>query len=247
MTRADIFLVENGYARSRAEAQAAIRAGKVSAEGKPVLKSAQPIPDGAAIVYEKPHPYVSRGGVKLDAAIKHFSPMLGGWFTRDAVCLDIGASTGGFTHALSKHGAAKVYAVDVGHGQMHPDLAASRLVVLLEGKDARNLTDADIPEQLDGIVADVSFISLKLVLAPTLRFVRSGGWLIALVKPQFEVGREGVGKGGIVKDEVAQAKAVQGIADWLATQSGWSVIGTMESPITGGDGNREFLLAAKKS
>jgi 23S rRNA (cytidine1920-2'-O)/16S rRNA (cytidine1409-2'-O)-methyltransferase len=246
-TRADIFLVEHGYASTRAEAQAAIRAGNVRADGRIVAKPSQNLADGMTIEYRREHPFVSRGGVKLDAAIMHFAPMLGGWFLRDAICLDIGASTGGFTHALTKHGAEKVYAVDVGHGQMHPTLAASKSVVLLEGRDARNLTDTDIPEKIDGIVADVSFISLKLVLAPTLRFVRTGGWLIALVKPQFEAGREAVGKGGIVRDAAVQDAVLNDLVAWLNAQPGWSVIGAMESPIMGGDGNREFLVAARKS
>ncbi len=134
-----------------------------------------------------------------------------------------------------------------GMGRSNPELAKSKLVVLLEDKDARDLTDADIPEKVDGIVADVSFISLRLVLDPTLRFVRSGGWLIALVKPQFEVGRGKVGKGGIVRDEAAQKEVLAGTARWLLAEHGWRVVGTMESPITGGDGNREYLLAATKA
>lgn len=214
----------------------------MSAEGKPVLKSAQPIPDGAAIVYEKPHPYVSRGALKLTAALDHFalSP-------KGLTCIDLGASTGGFTEVLLERGARKVYAVDVGHGQLHAKLAADPRVVSLEGINARDLTVAHIPEPVDCIVADVSFISLKLVLASAVKLTGERAWLVALVKPQFEVGREHVGKGGIVKDEAAQAKAVQVIVDWIGGQSGWSMIGTMESPIAGGDGNREFLLAAKKS
>lgn len=246
-TRADVYLVEQGFAASRSEAQAAIRAGNVRADGRIVEKPSQTIGGTAKIEYRREHPFVSRGGVKLDAAIARFAPQLGGWFLKDAVCLDIGSSTGGFTHALSKHGAGKIYAVDVGHGQMHPNLIASGKVVLLEGRDARSLTDADIPQPIDCLVADVSFIGLKLVLAPTLRFVRPGGCLIALVKPQFEAGRENVGKGGIVKDPAVQQAVLDGTVAWIGAQPGWTVIGTMDSSIAGGDGNREFLIAARRA
>ena len=240
--RADIFLVEHGYAESRSEAQAAIRAGKVSAEGKPILKPSQTIADGAAIVYEKPHPYVSRGALKLIAALDRFalSPA-------ELICLDVGASTGGFTEVLLERGARKVYAVDVGHGQLNPKLAAAPRIISLEGVNARDLAPALISEEVDAVVADVSFIGLKLVLPAALKLARKGAWLVALVKPQFEAGRDRVGRGGLVKDNVVQEDALQGSVDWQGTQPGWSVIGTMESPVTGGDGNREFLLAARKA
>jgi 23S rRNA (cytidine1920-2'-O)/16S rRNA (cytidine1409-2'-O)-methyltransferase len=240
--RADIFLVEHGYAESRSEAQAAIRAGKVSADRKPILKPSQTIADGAAIVYEKPHPYVSRGALKLIAALDRFalSPA-------ELICLDVGASTGGFTEVLLERGARKVYAVDVGHGQLNPKLAANPRIVSLEGVNARDLAPALITEEVDAVVADVSFIGLKLVLPAALKLARKGAWLVALVKPQFEAGRDRVGRGGLVKDNVVQEDALQGIVDWQGTQPGWSVIGTMESPVTGGDGNREFLLAARKA
>jgi len=240
--RADVFLVEQGYAASRAEAQGAIRAGKVLADGKPILKPSQTVAANAAIAYEKPHPYVSRGALKLAAALDRFALSPAG-----LVCIDVGASTGGFTEVLLERGAHKVYAVDVGHGQLHAKLASDPRVILLEGVNARDLKPMHIPEQADCIVADVSFISLKLVLASALKFARGGGWLVALVKPQFEAGRDNIGKGGIVKDEEVQAKVLEGIVDWLGGQPGWSVIGTMESPVFGGDGNREFLLAARKS
>lgn len=241
-TRADLFLVENGFAASRAEAQAAIRAGNVRAGGAPVVKPSQPIMDGAEIAYVKAHPYVSRGALKLVAALDRFalSPA-------NLICLDLGASTGGFTEVLLERGARKIYAVDVGHAQLHARLATDLRVVSLEGTDARRLTSVQIPEPLDAVVADVSFISLKLVLAPTLRFLRAGGWLIALVKPQYEAGRAAVGKGGIVKDEALQQQVLDDIASWLGGEPGWTVSGTMESPIKGGDGNREFLLAASFS
>jgi 23S rRNA (cytidine1920-2'-O)/16S rRNA (cytidine1409-2'-O)-methyltransferase len=240
--RADIFLVENGYAASRAEAQAAIRAGHVSADGKPVLKSSQMLAANAAIEYAKPHPYVSRGALKLAAALDRFDLSPAG-----LTCIDVGASTGGFTEILVERGARAVYAVDVGHDQLHPKLAADPRVILLEGVNARDLGQTHVPEQVEAVAADVSFIGLKLVLPAALKLAHQGAWLVALVKPQFEAGVGKVGKGGIVKDKSVQEEALQNIVGWLGAQGGWSVIGTMESPIAGGDGNREFLLAARKS
>lgn len=245
--RADVFLVENGFAASRAEAQAAIRAGKVCADGRLIEKPSQTLSPAMRIDYAREHPFVSRGGVKLDAAIEHFAPLLGGAFLKGAVCLDIGSSTGGFSDVLLRRGAERIYAVDVGRGQMHLGLAAGGKIVLLEGRDARSLTGADIPEPIDCLVADVSFIGLKLVLAPVLGFVRSGGCLIALVKPQFEAGRAHIGKGGIVKDRAIQEAVLADIAAWLGAEPSWTVIGTMDSPIAGGDGNREFLITARRS
>ncbi len=237
-TRADVFLVEHGYAASRAEAQAAIRAGKVLAGGSPVLKPSQPIAANAAIAYEKPHPYVSRGALKLVAALERFDLSPAG-----LTCIDVGASTGGFTEVLLEHGAKKVYAVDVGHGQLHAKLAADPRVVSLERMDARHL---QIPERADAVVVDVSFMGLKLVLPAVLPFAAPYAWLVALIKPQFEVGRAKIGKGGVVKDAAAQAEALQAIADWLGAQPSWCIIGSMESPVLGGEGNREFLLTARK-
>ncbi|MDE2111164.1 MAG: TlyA family RNA methyltransferase [Alphaproteobacteria bacterium] len=240
--RADLFLVEHGYANSRTEAQAAIRAGRVAVDGKPVAKPSQVVAEGAAVVYEKPHPYVSRGALKLVAALEHF-----GLSPAGLTCIDVGASTGGFTEILLGRGARKVYAIDVGHGQLRAKLAADPRVVQREGVNARELTSLHVPEQADCIVVDVSFIGLKLVLSSALKFARSGAWLVALVKPQFEVGREKIGKGGVVKDDAAQRGAVTGIVDWLGGQLDWTVIGTMDSPVVGGDGNREYLVAARKS
>ena len=239
--RADLFLVEHGYAESRTEAQAAIRAGRVAVDGKPVLKPSQIVDEGAVVAYGKPHPYVSRGALKLAAALDQF-----GLSPAGLVCIDVGASTGGFTEVLLERGARKVYAVDVGYGQLRAKLAADPRVIRLEGINARDLTSMQIPEPVDAIVADVSFIGLRLVLPPVLKLAGDGAWLIALIKPQFEVGREWVGKGGLVKDMAAQEEAVKGIVAWLGGQSGWTVTGTGDSPIAGGDGNREFLVAAKK-
>ena len=236
--RADIFLVEHGYAKSRSEAQAAIRAKLVRADGEAIEKPSQSLAAGASIEYAKPHPYVSRGGLKLAAALEKFalSP-------EDRICLDIGASTGGFTEVLLAGGAAKVYAIDVGHGQLHPKLARDRRVVRRDGVNARDLTKQDVPEAPDAIVADVSFIGLKLALPAALALAAPGAWLVALVKPQFEVGRFAIGKGGVVRDAKAQNAALEDIAAWIAA-NGWTILGHMESPIAGGEGNREFLIAA---
>ncbi len=242
MTRADLFLVENGHAASRSEAQAAIRAGLVKVDGEVLEKPSRTVPPGAAIEYSKPHPFVSRGGVKLAAALDHFqlSP-------EDRVCLDIGASTGGFTEVLLMGGAAKVYAIDVGHDQMHPRISHDKRVVSREGVNARDLSRAHVPEGFSAITADVSFIGLQLALPPALAMAGPGTWCVALVKPQFEVGRHWVGKGGIVRDLEAQMQALSDIKTFIGAQPRWSVLGHIESPILGGEGNKEFLIAAQKS
>jgi 23S rRNA (cytidine1920-2'-O)/16S rRNA (cytidine1409-2'-O)-methyltransferase len=239
--RADVFLVEHGYAQSRAEAQEAIAAGKVFFSGRRVLRPSQPLNETGQIKYERAHPFVSRGALKLAAAINHFQLE-----PHRLVCLDIGASTGGFTEVLLMRGAARIYAVDVGHGQMNPKLLKDARVVLLEGVNARELSAKQISTRPQAIVADVSFISLRLALPPALAMAEKGAWLVALVKPQFEVGKENVGKGGIVKDEAAQQAAVAEISHWLSEDQKWSVLGAIQSPIHGGDGNREFLIAARK-
>ncbi|MBS0275830.1 MAG: TlyA family RNA methyltransferase [Proteobacteria bacterium] len=239
--RADVFLVEHGYAQTRAEAQEAIEAGKVFFSGRRVIKPSQTLNETGRIQYERAHPYVSRGALKLAGALNRFKLEPHG-----LVCLDIGASTGGFTELLILRGAVRIYAVDVGHGQMNPKLIEDPRVVLLEGVNARDLAAKQIPQKPQAIVADVSFISLKLALPAALEMAEKGAWLIALVKPQFEAGRENVGKGGIVKDEAAQQSALAEISRWLSEDRKWSVLGTMESTIKGGDGNREFLIAACK-
>lgn len=242
LRRADVLLVEKGFASSRAEAQAAIAAGHVRADGTPVRKSSQLLADDADIAYAPPHPYVSRGALKLVAALDRF-----GLSPEGLVCLDIGASTGGFTEVLLARGANKVYAVDVGHGQLHERIARDPRVISLERLNARDLTDGHFAGCMpQAVVADVSFISLKIALPPALAIAEHGAWLVALVKPQFEVGKAHIGKGGIVRDEARQADAVAGIAQWLAHEQGWNVLGSMESPIAGGDGNREYLVAARK-
>ena len=238
--RADVFLVEHGYARTRAEAQEAIEAGKVFDGGRRIIKPSQRLNETSRIRYERAHPFVSRGALKLAAALKHFalSP-------RELVCLDLGASTGGFSEVLLMHGAKKIFAVDVGHGQLDPKIANDPRVVSLERTNARDLKP--FAESLQAILADLSFISLKLALPPALAMAASGAWLIALVKPQFEAGKENIGKGGIVRDEAVQDSVLADIVAWLPSNRGWSMTGTMESPIKGGDGNREFLIAARKA
>lgn len=240
--RADTFLVAHGYAASRAEAQAAIKAGRVSADGKAVAKPAQMLHEGQHVVFEREHPYVSRGALKLIAALDHF-----GLSPKDRVCLDIGASTGGFTQVLLERGAKCVFAIDVGHDQLHKTVAADPRVISYEGVNARDLTADIVTDAPQAIVIDVSFISLMLALPRALDMAARGAWLVALVKPQFEVGREHVGKGGIVRDPAAGLAAAERVAEWLASIDGWQVHGLIDSPIQGGDGNREYLLAAVKA
>jgi len=239
--RADVLLVEKGFAESRSEAQAAIAAGHVRVDGIAVSKPAQRVGDSANIDYAPPHAYVSRSALKLVAALDRFELSPNG-----LVCLDLGASTGGFTEVLLERGAARVFAVDVGHGQLSQKLKRDARVENLEGINARALTRERIGVSPDAITADVSFISLKLALPGALALARSGAWLVALVKPQFEVGRARLGKGGIVRKAQDRLWARDEISSWLAAAQGWMVQGTMESPIFGGDGNREFLVAARK-
>jgi 23S rRNA (cytidine1920-2'-O)/16S rRNA (cytidine1409-2'-O)-methyltransferase len=239
--RADVFLVTHGFAASRAEAQAAIKAGLVEADGQKVTKPAQRLRGSMDIQYEPAHPYVSRGGVKLAAALDRFSLSPAG-----RVCLDVGASTGGFTQVLLERGAARVYAVDVGHGQLHAKIKADSRVVAFEGLNARDLKAAQLPEAPQAIVADVSFISLKLALPPALQLAAKDAWAVLLVKPQFEVGPRGVSRGGIVTDDALRQSALAEVTAWVKAQ-GWHVIGTMDSPLPGGEGNREYLLAAKRA
>ena len=240
--RLDELLVLRGLAATRAQARALIMAGRVLHGTERLDKPGKDYPVEIPLTLEQPPRFVSRGGEKLDGFLRQFGVDL-----RNAHVLDVGASTGGFTEVLLERGARVVYAVDVGHGQMNPKLAADPRAILLEGVNARDLGQTQVPEEVDAVVADVSFIGLKLVLPAALKLAHKGAWLVALVKPQFEAGVGKVGKGGIVKDKSAQEEALQNIVGWLGAQGGWSVIGTMESPIAGGDGNREFLLAARKS
>ena len=237
--RADVMLVERGLFASRSRAQEAIAAGLVRADGEPVRKASEMLPEGAAMFAQEPHPYVSRGGVKLVAALDGF-----GIDPNGLVCLDIGASTGGFTDVLLARGAARVYAVDVGHGQLHPRILGNRRVVVLEGTDARALDRTLVPEPIDILVADVSFISLRLVLPAALALLAPAAARAVLIKPQFEAGRAHVRK-GIVRDEAVRRTVCAGITDFVAAL-GFEVLGVIPSPIEGGDGNREFLLGARR-
>jgi 23S rRNA (cytidine1920-2'-O)/16S rRNA (cytidine1409-2'-O)-methyltransferase len=236
--RADLLLLELGLFESRAKAQAAIAAGLVWADGMAVRKASDMVDTAAAVVAEPAHPYVSRGGVKLAAALEAF-----GIDPAGKVCLDLGASTGGFTDVLLRRGAAKVYAVDVGRGQLHASLRRDPRVVSLERTDARHLDAVLIPEPVDLLAADLSFISLKLALLPALARLAQGGSLVALIKPQFEAGRAHVGK-GVVRDEAVQRAVCDDMAAFLHGL-GLTVLGVIPSPILGGEGNREFLVGAR--
>jgi len=235
--RIDKLLVARGLFNSRAKAQAAIAAGLVRADGKVVGKASEEIAADAKIEATPAHPYVSRGGVKLSAALDHF-----GLDPKGRICLDVGASTGGFTQVLLERGAAKVYAVDVGSEQLHDSLRALPEVVSLEQTDIRTLAPALLDPPPDLIVCDVSFISLKLVLPPTLALTAKRAQLISLIKPQFEAGRAHLKK-GIVRDQSVRTAVREEIAA-LVTSLGWHVRGVIPSPISGGDGNEEFLLGA---
>ncbi|HEX3710154.1 MAG TPA: TlyA family RNA methyltransferase [Pseudolabrys sp.] len=237
--RADRLLVARGLFESRAKAQAAIEAGLVTAGDVAVRKASEAIPLDAALNATPAHPYVSRGGVKLAAALDHF-----GFDPKARACLDVGASTGGFTQVLIERGAKTVYAIDVGHGQLHASLRTRQQVVSLEDTDIRSLVAAQLGDPPDLIVVDVSFISLKLVLPAALVLAKPAAQLVALIKPQFEAGRTHL-KRGIVRDPHIHAAVCDDIAAFTATL-GWRVIAVIPSPIAGGDGNVEFLLGAAR-
>jgi 23S rRNA (cytidine1920-2'-O)/16S rRNA (cytidine1409-2'-O)-methyltransferase len=236
--RADRLLVERGLFESRAKAQAAIAAGLVTADGATVAKPADEIAVESALRAQPAHPYVSRGGVKLAAALDHFDLDPAGH-----VCLDVGASTGGFVQVLRERGARRIYAVDVGHGQLHPSLQGRTEIVSLEKTDIRMLAPDRLPEPPDFATIDVSFISLKLVLPAVVKLVRRPASMVALIKPQFEAGPRQVKK-GIVRDAGIQSAVCDDIARFVASL-GWTVLGVIPSPIMGGDGNREFLIGAQ--
>lgn len=237
--RADSLLVERGLFESRARARAAIEAGLVTAGGGTVARPSCLLPPDIDLSAEAPFPWVSRGGVKLAAALDAF-----GLDPAGLTCLDVGASTGGFTDVLLARGAVRVHALDVGRGQLHPRLAADPRVVPHEATDIRRLHPASCPDPIGLATVDVSFISLALVLPALAALLGPGAALVALVKPQFEVGRAGIGRGGIVRDEAAREACVVRILD-RAAGLGFASLGTMPSPIAGGDGNREILLAAR--
>ena len=237
--RLDRLLVESGLAATRSRAADLIRRGCVKVTGEPELKpGALVAPDAELAVSPEASPYVSRAGLKLEAALDAFD-----FDPKGRVALDIGASTGGFTDVLIARRATKVYAVDVGSGQLHAKLRVNRKVVSLEVMDARRLDSSVIREAVGAIVADVSFISLTLALPAALRLAASGAWLVALIKPQFEAGREAVGKGGIVRNAADRKKAVERVQAFIK-EAGWTVAGVIPSPILGGSGNEEFLIGA---
>jgi 23S rRNA (cytidine1920-2'-O)/16S rRNA (cytidine1409-2'-O)-methyltransferase len=238
--RADVLLVERGLFESRAKARAAIEAGGVTADGRRVAKASEALDDASEIVAAAAHPWVGRGALKLVHALDLWPISVGG-----RVVLDVGASTGGFTEVAIARGAARVYAVDVGRGQLHPRLVADVRVHNLEALDARALTTLHVPEAPGLIVSDVSFISLTKALPAALALAAPGADLVVLVKPQFEVGPERVAKGGLVKDPAAHADALSAVSAFLES-SGWRVQATTQSPIAGGDGAVEHLLWAKK-
>ena len=233
--------MDQGLAESREKAQALILAGLVSCSGKRIEKPGQQLAADATVELKgQSHPWVSRGGVKLAHALEHFRISVDG-----AVALDIGASTGGFTDVLLSHGAKRVYAVDVGHGQLAWKLRQDPRVVIYERLNARYLTREHVREPIDIITCDASFISLATVLPASLVLAAERADLVALVKPQFEAGREHVGKRGVVRDPSVHAEVCERVAIWIAAQPDWRVVEVVESPILGPEGNREFLLYAR--
>ncbi len=240
--RADQLLVDRGLAESRQRAQALILAGLVFAGERRVDKAGEPVPDETALeVRGRDHPWVSRGGVKLAHALAHFAIDVAG-----LVGLDIGSSTGGFVDVLLAGGAARVYAVDVGRGQLAWKLRQDPRVIVHEGVNARYLSSAEIPEPVDLVTCDASFIGLATVLPAALALTKPHALLVALIKPQFEAGPGAVGKGGVVRDPEIHRAVCDAAAAWVASE-GWSVVGIAESPITGPAGNREFLLYARRN
>ncbi|WP_028794151.1 TlyA family RNA methyltransferase [Thalassobaculum salexigens] len=240
--RLDQLLVDRGLVESRTRAQALVMAGKVFSGERKLEKAGQQVAEDIALeVRGQDHPWVSRGGLKLAHALEHFAIDPTG-----AVSIDVGASTGGFTDVLIQGGAAKVYAVDVGHGQLAWKLRNDDRVIVLEKTNARHLTAEHVPDPVDMVVCDASFISLKTVLPAAIAMVKPGGRLVALIKPQFEAGRAQVGKGGVVRDPDVHAAVCDDIRAWLDGIGGWVIDGIVPSPITGPEGNIEFLISARR-
>jgi 23S rRNA (cytidine1920-2'-O)/16S rRNA (cytidine1409-2'-O)-methyltransferase len=238
--RADQLLVDRGLAESRTRAQALILAGKVFAGERRIDKAGVSMPDDTPLeVRGQDHPWVSRGGLKLEHGLRHFALSATG-----RICLDVGASTGGFTDVLLAHAAAKVHAVDVGHGQLAWKLRCDPRVVVHEKTNARYLTAVDIADPIEALVCDACFIGLTTLLPASLALCVSGAWAVALIKPQFEAGPELVGRKGVVRDPAVHQAVCERVRVWWAAQPGWTVLGTTESPITGPEGNKEFLIAS---
>lgn len=241
MPRLDQLLVDRGLYDSRARARDAIRRGRVKIDGRTAAKAGMSVPADASIAVEdEARGYVSRAALKLVHALDRFALSPAG-----LSALDLGAAAGGFTQVLLDRGARRVTAIDVGHGQLAPQLTDDPRIALIEGLNARDLRAEHLSEPPDAVVADLSFISLKLALPPALALAKPGAWLVALIKPQFEAGRTALGKGGLVRDPAVHAAVCRDIAGWL-DGLGWRVVGVEPSPITGGSGNREFLIAARK-
>ncbi len=238
--RLDQALVDRGYFASRQQAQAAIMAGEIRVDGHTANKASHSIKDDAEIAVLARQRYVGRGGLKLEAALAHFEIDCTG-----KVALDVGASTGGFTDCLLQHGAARVFAVDVGHGQLAWKIRSNPLVLVLEKVNARHLSAVEIPEPIQVCVIDVSFISLTLILPKAWELLTADGVILALIKPQFELARSDVGRGGVVRDPALHEKAQQKITDF-AHSLGARIGGLIPSPITGADGNREFFICLRK-
>ncbi len=237
--RLDVLLVQRGLCPSREKAQRLIMAGGIFSGGTRMDKASQTLPDDTPLEVRAAERYVGRGGLKLEGALAHFALDPAG-----LTCLDVGASTGGFTDCLLQHGAAKVYALDVGHGQLDWKIRSDPRVVVMEHCNARHLQLGDLPEKVQLAVADVSFISLTLVLPPVAELLTDGGMIVALIKPQFELSRAEVGRGGVVRDDVARQRAVDKIRDF-AIRLGWSWGGVVDSSVAGADGNRELLALLK--
>jgi len=239
--RLDQLLVQAGLAENRSRAQAIVLAGRVFSGERRLDKPGMALdPDTPLEVRGPVHPWVSRGGVKLAAALDRFDIDPAG-----KTALDIGAAHGGFTDVLRQGGARRIYAVDVGHGQLDWALRNDPAIVVLERTNARFLTEAEVPEPIDLMVCDASFIGLETLLPQPLRLAAPGAVLVALIKPQFEVGKGRVGKKGVVRDSALHEEVCERIAAWLAALPGWTVIGQVESPILGPEGNKEFLIAAR--
>lgn len=240
--RLDQLLVEQGHAPDVQKAQALILAGTVYSGTLRLDKAGQLLNDDVSLLVKgKEHPYVSRGGIKLQAGLAHFSIN-----PKNYVAIDVGSSTGGFTDVLLQAGAAKVYAVDVGTNQLAWKLRQNPQVVVLEQTDARSLNPSLIPDAIDLVVCDASFVSLKLVLPAALALLKPGGCVLALIKPQFEVEKHLVGEGGIVRDPALHEAVCANVENWLKAEMGYGVLGQIKSPITGAEGNVEFLIAARK-
>jgi 23S rRNA (cytidine1920-2'-O)/16S rRNA (cytidine1409-2'-O)-methyltransferase len=240
--RLDQLLVARGLVPTRARARDAILRGAVRLAGKPAAKPGQDVAEDVDLTLSDPAAdWVSRAALKLVAGLDDF-----GLDVTGRRCLDVGASTGGFTEVLLARGAAHVVAIDVGHGQLHPRLAADGRVTAIEGLNARDLAATDLPWPPEMVVADVSFISLTLALPPALALAAPGALGVFLIKPQFEVGRAGLGKGGLVRPDADVAGAIARVVD-MVTAAGWETLGQIASPITGGDGNTEYVLGARKT